>query len=90
MIRNTSYYTDDDESPEGFGHRGYVDAGIYPPWLCIVQRHNRLDNGIRNDDSLSIHRSYHKWTNYWHVDDMDYPSPSVCYDWRRVMSLIWP
>ena len=90
LIRNTSYYTDDDESPEGFGQGGYVDAGIYPPRLCIVQRHNRLDNGIRNDDSRSIHRLYHKRTNYWHVDDMDYPSPAVCYDWRRVMSLIWP
>ena len=20
---------------------------------------------------------------------MDHPSPAVCYDWRRVMSLIW-
>ena len=43
LIRNTSYYTDEDESPEGFGQGGYVDAGIYPPQLCIVQRHNRLD-----------------------------------------------
>ena len=89
LIRNTSYYTDDDESPEGFGHEGYVDAGIYPPRLCLLQRHNRLDNGIRNDDSLSIHRLYHKQTNYWQVDDMDYPSPVVCYDWKCVMSLIW-
>ena len=45
LIRNTSYYTDDDESPEGFGHEGYVDAGIYPPRLCLLQRHNRLDIG---------------------------------------------
>ena len=53
LIRYTSYYTDDDESPEGFGHGGYVYAGIYPPRLCILQRHNRLDNRIRNDDSLA-------------------------------------
>ena len=88
LIRNTSYYTDDDEPPEGFGQRGYVDAGMYPSRLYIVQRHNRLDNGIRNDDSQSIHILYHKRTNYWRVDDMYYPSPVVCYDWRRVMSLI--
>ena len=75
LIQNTSYYTDDDESPEGFGHEGYVDAGIYPPRLCLFQRHNRLDNGIRNDDSLSIHRLYHKQTNYWQVDDMDIHPP---------------
>ena len=49
LIWNTSCYTDDDESPERFGHGGYVDAGIHPPRLCLLQRHNRLDNGIRND-----------------------------------------
>ena len=43
-------------SPEGYRHEGYVDASIYPPRLCLLQRHNHLDNGIRNDDSLSIHR----------------------------------
>ena len=33
LIRNTSYYTDDDGSPERLGHGGYVDGGIYHPRL---------------------------------------------------------
>ena len=36
-----------------------------------------------------VQRLYHKWTIYWHGDDMDYPSPAVCYDWRCLISLIW-
>ena len=41
LIRNTSGCTDDDESLEGFGHGGYVDAGTYPPQLCIWQQDSR-------------------------------------------------
>ena len=89
LIRNTSGCTDDNESPEGFGHGGYVDAGTYPPWLCIWQQDSRGDSEIQSDDSLNIHKLYHKLTNNWHVDDMDYPSPALCYVWKCVMSLIW-
>ena len=66
---------------------GYVDAGTYPSQWRIWQQDTRGDGEIQNDGSLIIQRLYHKLTNY--VVDMDYPSPAVCYDWRRVMSLIW-
>ena len=47
------------------------------------------DSGTWNDDSVIIHRLYHKLTIYCHVDDMDYPSPAVCFDCMCLMSLIW-
>ena len=39
-----------------------------------------------NVGMLNIQRLYHKPTN--EMVDMDYPSPAVCYDWKRVMLLI--
>ena len=80
LLRNNSYYTDDDGSPEGLGHGGYVDGGIYPPRLCLWQQPSLWDSGIRNDDSMIIQRLNHRLTIYWHIDDMDSPSPAVCYD----------
>ena len=53
LLRNNSYYTDDDGSPEGLGH-GHVDGGIYPPRLCLWQQPSLWDSGIRNDDSMII------------------------------------
>ena len=87
LIRNTSCSTDDDKSPEKFGHGGYVDGGIYPHRLCLGQQHSLWDSGIRNDDSVIIHRLHHKLTIYCHVDDMNYQSPTVCYDCMCLMSL---
>ena len=48
-----SHYTDDDGSPEGLGHGGYVDGGIYPPRLCLWQQPSLWDSGIRNDDGMA-------------------------------------
>ena len=89
LLKNTSYYTDDDGSPEGFGHGGYVDGGIYPHRLCLWQQPSLWDNGKRNDDSMIIQRLNHKLTIYWHIADMEYPSPAVCYDCMCLISLIW-
>ena len=38
---------------------------------------------------MILHRLHHKLMIYCHVDDMDYPSPAVCYDCMCLMSLIW-
>ena len=89
LLRSNSYYTDDDGSPEGLGHGGYVDGGIYPPRLCLWQQPSLWDSGIRNDDSMIIQRLNHKLTIYWHIDDMDSPSPAVCYDCMCLISLTW-
>ena len=89
LIRNTRSYTDDDESPGKFGHGGYVDGGIHPPRFCLGQQHSLWDNGIRNNDSMIIHRLYPKLAIYCHADDMDYPSPAVCYYCIYLISLIW-
>ena len=89
LLKNTSYYTDDDGSPEGLGHGGYEDGGIYPPRLCLWQQPSLWDSGIRNDDSMIIQRLNHKLTIYWHIADMEYPSPAVCYDCMCLISLIW-
>ena len=67
LLRNNCYYTDDDGSPEGLGHGGYVDGGIYPPRLCLWQQRSLWDSGIRNDDSMIIQRLNHKQTIYWHI-----------------------
>ena len=67
----------------------YVDGGIYPPRLCLGQQHSLWDSGIRNDDSMIIHKLHHKLTIYFHGDDMDYPSRAVCYDSMCLISLIW-
>ena len=89
VAKNTSYYTDDDGSPEGLGHGGYEDGGIYPPRLCLWQQPSLWDSGIRNDDSMIIQRFNHKLTIYWHIADMEYLSPAVCYDCMCLISLIW-
>ena len=89
LIRNMSCSTDDNKSVERLGHGGYVDGGIYRPRLCLEQQHSLWDSGTWNDDSVIIHRFYHKLTIYCHADDMDYPSPVVCYDCMCLMSLIW-
>ena len=47
LSRNTSYYTDDDGSPDGLGHVGYVDGGIYPPRLCLWQPYCLIHRTIR-------------------------------------------
>ena len=47
LLRNNSYYTDDDGSPVGLGHGGYVDGGIYPPRSCLWQQPSLWDSGIR-------------------------------------------
>ena len=60
IIRNTRCYTDDDESLGKFGHGGYVDGGIHPPRFCLGQQHSLWDSGIRNNDSMIIHRLYPK------------------------------
>ena len=89
LLRNNSHYTDDDGSPEGLGHGGYVDGGIYPPQLCLWQQPSLWDSGIRNDDSMIIQRLNHKLTIYWHIDDMDSLSPTVCYNCMCLISLTW-
>ena len=38
---------------------------------------------------MIIHRLYPKLAIYGHTDDMDYPSPAMCYDCGYLMSLIW-
>ena len=45
LLKNTSYYTDDDGSLKGLGHGGYVDGGIYPPRLCLWQLPSLWDSG---------------------------------------------
>ena len=54
LLRNNSYYTDDDGSPEGLGHGGYVDCGICPPRLCLWQQPSLWDSGIRQYDYPEI------------------------------------
>ena len=38
---------------------------------------------------MIIQRLNHKLTIYWHIDDMDYTSPAVCYDCMCLISSTW-
>ena len=57
--------------------------------LVLWQQPSLWDSGIRNDDSMIIQRFDHKLTISWHMDDMDSPSPAVCYDCMCLISFTW-
>ena len=57
------------------GYVGYAESDTFSHQGHIGQQENRGECEMRNASGLNIQRLYHKLTN-----DMDYPSPAVCYD----------
>ena len=49
---------------------------------------NSLVCGTVGYGTMTVQRLNHRLTIYWHIDDMDCPSPAVCYDCMCVISLI--